>query len=183
MRLEDIPTTTQYLIVGGGTGGLVVACRLSEDPDNYIVVLESGPDASEDGRIRDPLLWRSWSGSELDWKLKIAPQVRCVGLPNLISIAHMNLPLDWVQWPRGGPSRWESFGWLLCDQWLGIHPAITGWNRCMGEIGKSGLELGDFATLSPEIVYPEWTEVNSVIKLGRAGSWTNPSHFSYFGRH
>lgn len=77
MTFQGIPATTDYLIIGGGTAGLVVACRLSENPNNHIVVLESGPDASSDNRVKEPQAWHSLSGSELDWNLKLAPQVRC----------------------------------------------------------------------------------------------------------
>ncbi|KAJ6132613.1 hypothetical protein N7471_007828 [Penicillium samsonianum] len=70
----DIPVTADYLIIGGGTAGLVVACRLSEDPNTHIVVVESGPDASGDHRVQNPSSWPSLSGSELDWKFKIGPQ-------------------------------------------------------------------------------------------------------------
>ncbi|KAJ6069787.1 hypothetical protein N7499_011674 [Penicillium canescens] len=70
----DIPATADYLIVGGGTAGLVVACRLSEDPNTHVVVVESGPDTSTDDRVQDPSSWPSLSGSELDWKFKIGPQ-------------------------------------------------------------------------------------------------------------
>ncbi|KAJ5164414.1 uncharacterized protein N7500_006244, partial [Penicillium coprophilum] len=74
MAFPNLPSTTDYLIVGGGTAGLVVAYRLSEDPTIKVVVLESGPDASDDHRVQDPEAWQSLSGSELDWKLKIVPQ-------------------------------------------------------------------------------------------------------------
>jgi choline dehydrogenase-like flavoprotein len=73
---QDIPATTDYLVVGGGTAGLVVACRLSENPNNNVVVLESGPDASGENRVKEPQAWHSLTGSELDWNLKLEAQVR-----------------------------------------------------------------------------------------------------------
>ncbi|KAJ5726581.1 cytochrome P450 [Penicillium malachiteum] len=39
----NTPSKADYLIIGGGTAGLVVASRLSEDPNIQVVVLESGP--------------------------------------------------------------------------------------------------------------------------------------------
>ncbi|RAQ42727.1 glucose-methanol-choline (gmc) oxidoreductase [Aspergillus flavus] len=63
-----------YVIVGGGTAALVVACRLSENPETRIVVLERGEDTSSDARVQDPLVYESLMGSEMDWNLKGAPQ-------------------------------------------------------------------------------------------------------------
>lgn len=72
---SELPQTADYLIVGGGTAGLVVACRLSEDPNVTVVVLESGFDRTQDPRVQNPEAWHGLSGSDLDWKLKIKPQV------------------------------------------------------------------------------------------------------------
>lgn len=72
----NLPSSAEYLIVGGGTAGLVVACRLSEDPATSVVVLESGPDRTNDPQVQNPGVWHSLSGSDLDWKLNIVRQVR-----------------------------------------------------------------------------------------------------------
>lgn len=69
--------TADYVIIGGGTAGLVVANRLSEDPNVNVLVLEAGPDRSSDERVQNPAAWPTLSGSEVDWKFKTVPQV-CV---------------------------------------------------------------------------------------------------------
>lgn len=76
------PSSADYIIVGGGTAGLVVANRLSEDPDIRILVLESGPDCTTDPRVQDPKAWPTLQGSDLDWQLKTVPQVgKCKSTP------------------------------------------------------------------------------------------------------
>ncbi|KAI0141132.1 hypothetical protein F4776DRAFT_550199 [Hypoxylon sp. NC0597] len=67
--------TNDFVIVGGGLAGLVVAARLSEDPNTSVVVLEAGDDRTEDPRIRTPALWLSVLGSDaFDWNYRSTPQ-------------------------------------------------------------------------------------------------------------
>ena len=56
-----------YIIIGGGTSGLVVANRLSEDPNIQVLVLESGEDLSADPRVNVPAFFTTLTGSDADW--------------------------------------------------------------------------------------------------------------------
>lgn len=65
-----------YVIVGGGTAGLVLATRLSEDPTTKVVVLEAGEDQTNDPRVTTPALWPMLLGTTSDWVEQTAPQVK-----------------------------------------------------------------------------------------------------------
>lgn len=67
-------STADYIIVGGGTAGLVVANRLTEDPNVHVLVLEAGLDRTDDPRINIPALWTSLVGSDVDWQFKRFPR-------------------------------------------------------------------------------------------------------------
>lgn len=65
-----------FVIVGGGLSGLVVASRLTEDPDVSVLVLEAGQDHTADPRIRTPASWISVLGQDdFDWAYTTVPQV------------------------------------------------------------------------------------------------------------
>ncbi|WIX83677.1 GMC family oxidoreductase N-terminal domain-containing protein [Amycolatopsis carbonis] len=75
-----------YVVVGGGTAGCVVAARLSEDTDSRVLLLESGgPDSKAE--ISDPPAWPSVWGTEVDYGYRTVPQAGTGGA------AH--------DWPRG----------------------------------------------------------------------------------
>ncbi|GLB41038.1 putative GMC oxidoreductase family protein [Lyophyllum shimeji] len=67
------PTTADYLIVGGGTAGLVLANRLSEDKGVSVLVLEGGGDGLGNVNISDfRLVGAAW-GTDIDWQFPTQP--------------------------------------------------------------------------------------------------------------
>ncbi|KAK4204578.1 putative GMC oxidoreductase [Triangularia verruculosa] len=64
-----------FVIVGGGTSGLVLAARLTEDPNISVLVLEAGREHTDDPRLRTPAFWLSVLGSaDFDWSYNTVPQ-------------------------------------------------------------------------------------------------------------
>ncbi|KAH9987072.1 glucose-methanol-choline oxidoreductase, partial [Xylariaceae sp. FL0662B] len=66
--------TYDIVIIGGGTSGLVLANRLSEDPNLQVIVLESGEDRSADPNTLTPGAWPLLPNSPADWTFHTAPQ-------------------------------------------------------------------------------------------------------------
>lgn len=77
-----------YIIVGGGSAGSVLANRLSEDQSVTVLLLEAGGVENEWTKI--PWLAGSLQKTELDWAFQTEPQNACNGLVGRRS-----------QWPLG----------------------------------------------------------------------------------
>jgi choline dehydrogenase len=82
----QVGTVFDYVIVGGGSAGCVLAARLTENPGTRVLLLEAGPspDAEE---IRIPAAYIRLFRSRYDWNYVTLPQERAGGRA--------------VYWPRG----------------------------------------------------------------------------------
>src|SRR5664280_2879120 len=67
-----------YIIVGAGSAGCVLAARLSEDPDVRVTLVEAGgPDRSPN--IKVPLAFPKQFHTKLDWDYETEPEPGCNG--------------------------------------------------------------------------------------------------------
>lgn len=106
-----------YLIVGGGTAGAVLAHRLSADPSINVVLLEAGrwPD---DPQIDTPTAWPVLQGGPYDWRYTTTPQAgldgRVLPCPRGKGFGGSSL-LNALGHQRGdarGYDRWQALGAL-----------------------------------------------------------------------
>ncbi|MFD9204631.1 GMC family oxidoreductase N-terminal domain-containing protein, partial [Streptomyces anthocyanicus] len=63
-----------YVVVGGGTAGNVVAARLSGDPAVTVCVLEAGPSDVGDDAVMKLERWMGLLESGYDWDYPVEPQ-------------------------------------------------------------------------------------------------------------
>ena len=140
-----------YIVVGGGSAGCVLAARLSEDPATRVLVLEAGP--SERGRLkmRIPLAWRdtfrdpavSWGfmtepEQHADGRIVPAPRGRVLG--GCASVNGMmysrGCRADYDAWARAGIAGWgyddvlpyyrrSEANWRGASQWHGADGPLT----------------------------------------------------------
>jgi choline dehydrogenase len=64
----------QYVVVGAGSAGCILAARLTEDPDVSVLLLEAGA-RSPDARSADPQEWPAMLQSDSVWGDTTVPQV------------------------------------------------------------------------------------------------------------
>lgn len=66
-------TDFDYLVIGGGTSGCVLAERLSSDPRTRVLLLEAGQSEGP-ALMANPAAWPGLWGSAVDWADKTVPQ-------------------------------------------------------------------------------------------------------------
>jgi len=92
-------TGYDFIVVGGGSGGAVVASRLSEVPEWKVLLLEAGGDEPPGSQV--PSMVINYQGSELDWNYKTEPEpVACLG--------NHEQRCDWVRGKVGISARTAS---------------------------------------------------------------------------
>ena len=113
--------TYDYIVIGGGSGGCVVAARLSERPENQVLLLESGG-ADKGLLLAMPLAFTSLRDSpKVEWGYatdpepyaadRIVPAARGKVLGGSSSVNGMMYsrghPRDYDQWRQMGAEGWS----------------------------------------------------------------------------
>jgi choline dehydrogenase-like flavoprotein len=109
-----------YIIVGGGPSGLVVANRLSENPNVNVLLLEAGPaDVGED-IVYIPGFIGHDIGGRYDWNLSTVPQAYLDGnarsIPQGRALGGGTL-LNGMLWNRGGRADYDDWVQLGNPGW------------------------------------------------------------------
>ncbi|MBP2839297.1 GMC family oxidoreductase N-terminal domain-containing protein [Pseudomonas sp. PNP] len=121
-----------YIIVGAGSSGCVVASRLSEDPEIRVLLLEAGP-SMDDFWINTPAgMARLFASDRFNWRFKTAPVATLNGRQ--------------VQWDRGkGLGGSSSINGMIYmrgqpgdyDRWASLGNPGWGWNDVLPYFKRS----------------------------------------------
>ena len=106
-----------YIIVGGGSAGCVVASRLAAaSPDATVLLIEAGPDGRGVAQVVDPPSWTKLQGTALDWGYAYTPTAavagRAIAIPRGRVLGGCSAT-NAMQWDRGHPAdydAWEAAG-------------------------------------------------------------------------
>ncbi|KAF7947702.1 hypothetical protein EAE96_008782 [Botrytis aclada] len=141
-----------YIIAGGGVSGLVLANRLSEDPEVTVLVIEAGNLDNDESFIKYPFEDGEGLGSSYDWNLWTAPQTSLDGSSRPIDLGKGvggGSLINGMCWTRGGSADY--------DAWVALGNPGWGWNDLLPYFKKTENYTNDVdAAFAHELyVYPD----------------------------
>ncbi|KAG8739196.1 hypothetical protein FRC11_000871 [Ceratobasidium sp. 423] len=130
-----------YVVVGGGTAGLTLAARLSENPSTTVGVIEAGEYRPDDPVINTPgVAFSIPRNATYDWEFKSVPQVnsnnQVVAMPRgklLGGTSAINImafdrasKVEYDAWAKLGNQGWDWDGFLpsmmAAEHFTGVDP-------------------------------------------------------------
>ncbi|KAF5344801.1 hypothetical protein D9758_014408 [Tetrapyrgos nigripes] len=130
---NDLPTEEyDFIVVGAGTAGNVIATRLSEDPTRSVLVIEAGVDDTDVLPIHVPFLAFDNIGAKVDWNYTTVPQKelnnRQITVPRGFTLGGSS-SINLMIWTRGSRDLWDHYANVTGDSGWSWDPMEKYWNK------------------------------------------------------
>jgi len=161
---ESLKAAYDYIVVGAGAAGCVIAARLAEAGADVLLIESGGTDDLP--QVATPGLWFTNLGGPLDWNFTAQPSAAVAGRRVPMAMGRVlggGTSINAMQWVRGLASDFD--GWVAegCDGWsfaeiLPTYRALEDWEGGANEWRGSGGPLSVITPKSPHPTAPIFIE-------------------------
>ncbi|TFK35709.1 GMC oxidoreductase [Crucibulum laeve] len=158
-----------YVIVGGGAAGCVLASRLSEDANNTVLLIEAGKSNEKEFLSKIPFAFSKMLRTAVDWDFLTTPQAKSNqreiyfprgkilgGSSSINALIHMHCsPEDFDGWARNGAEGWS---------YIDLHPYLLKSEKYLPSPEYPGINLADHGRKGPwKVTHLDSAPINQVL--------------------
>ncbi|KAF5350327.1 hypothetical protein D9758_012818 [Tetrapyrgos nigripes] len=131
---SDVPSSNSYdfIVVGAGTAGNVVASRLSEDSSKKVLVIEAGVDDTGVVTVEVPFLAPLAQNTAVDWNYTTIPQTglngRSITVPRGFVLGGSS-SINFLGWTRGSEDLYNKIASITGDSGWGWDALESFWTK------------------------------------------------------
>lgn len=188
---QKLASSYDYIVVGSGSGGAVVAGRLAAETDASVLVLEAGGTDQLDA-VLNPLMWPTNIRSERDWGYSAEPSEKVNGRSLILPMGKViggGSSINVMIWARGHKNDFDFWASETGDKaWayenvLKIYRRIEDWHgpQDASRRGKGGrlyvTEVQDPNPIAPAFLkacesvgIPSYADMNGEMMEGNGGA-------------
>lgn len=173
VQVARLKRAYDYIVVGAGSAGCVLAHRLSEDGRHSVLVIEGGGTDLEQAKIANPLLYTSNFGTDTDWGNKTVPQRNLMNRTLAAPIGRIiggGSSINATVWLKGDKADYDEWEAAAGPSW-GFSAIVAGLKRAERYAGGEA-ELrggaGMIATRKPALEHPVTNAfMDAAVELGK----------------
>ena len=173
VQLANLRSEYDYIIVGAGAAGCVMAHRLSQSGQASVLVIEGGGTNLDQEKIFNPMIYTRNFGSDTDWGYKSVPQQ---ALNNRVIVAPVGKiigggsSINATVWLKGDKADYDAWEAAAGPAW-GYEPIIRNFKKAERYAGgATAIRGGDgmIPTRKPAMAHPvTHSFVASAVGLGK----------------
>jgi choline dehydrogenase-like flavoprotein len=137
---KDIPSSADYIIIGGGLAGCVLASRLNQYlPTVSILLIEAGPDPTGHPFVTDPLSCFAAHHSDIDWNYTSVPQKHLDDRTTYAAAGKVlsgGTATNYGTWTRGPKADYDLWAKVVGDKAWSYEGLLPYFKRTETHFGK-----------------------------------------------